>query len=168
MHSIKLDLLQKGFDDFNDDTFNKMESLKKEFSEKEESKRENLEKLNEVVGLFKESIDKVFDRVSAFTFEKYKEENDDGEDDEQNYREFEEIKKMILECRDFYKRYMEDRRAELNPKAFNRCKEQVCECNDLLKLDYSSKNLKQLKQFKNGVYNGTYQEDFQKWRRSKR
>ncbi|GAA7749181.1 acyl carrier protein [Helicobacter pylori] len=168
LHSIKLDLLQKGFDDFDNDAFNQIESLKKEFSEKEESKRENLEKLNEVVGLFKESIDKVFDRASAFTFKKYKEENDDKEDDEENYREFEEIKKMILECRDFYKRYMEDRRAELNPKAFNRCKEQVCECNDLLKLDYSSKNLKQLKQFKNGVYNGTYQEDFQKWRRSKR
>ncbi|GAA8928064.1 hypothetical protein BTM233_11290 [Helicobacter pylori] len=73
LHSIELDLMQKGFDDFNDDTFNKMESLKKEFSEKEESKRENLAQLNEVVGLFKESIDKVFDRASAFTFEKYKE-----------------------------------------------------------------------------------------------
>ncbi|GAA7385246.1 hypothetical protein BD0137_09270 [Helicobacter pylori] len=89
LHSVKLDLLQKGFDDFNDDTFNKMESLKKEFSEKEESKRENLEQLNEAINLFKESIDKVFDRASAFTFEKYKEENDDGEDDEENRREFE-------------------------------------------------------------------------------
>ncbi|GAA9089250.1 hypothetical protein Taitung35_11840 [Helicobacter pylori] len=57
---------------------------------------------------------------------------------------------------------MEDRRAELNPKAFNRCKEQVDECNDLLRLDYSSKNLKRLKQFKNDVYNKTYQEDLQK------
>ncbi|GAA7102718.1 hypothetical protein ID0213_06960 [Helicobacter pylori] len=74
LHSIKLDLMQKGFDDFNDDTFNKMESLKKEFSEKEESKRENLAQLNQVISLFKESIDKVFDRVSAFTWEKYKEE----------------------------------------------------------------------------------------------
>ncbi|GAA7159587.1 hypothetical protein BD0049_07340 [Helicobacter pylori] len=89
LHSVKLDLLQKGFDDFSDDAFNKMESLKNEFSEKEESKRENLAQLNEVVGLFKESIDKVFDRASAFTFEKYKEENDDGEDDEENRREFE-------------------------------------------------------------------------------
>ncbi len=93
LHSIKLDLLQKGFDDFSDASFNKIESLKKEFSEQERSKRESLEQLNEVVGLFKESIDKVFDRVSAFTFEKYKEENDDEEDDEENYREFEEIKK---------------------------------------------------------------------------
>ncbi|MFP6166938.1 dynamin family protein [Helicobacter pylori] len=169
LHSIKLDLMQKGFDDFSDASFNKIESLKKEFSEKEESKRENLAQLNQVISLFKESIDKVFDRVSAFTFEKYKEKNDDEEDDEENYREFEEIKKMILECRGFYKRCIEDRRAELNPKAFNRCKEQVDECNDLLRLDYSSKNLKQLKQFKNDVYNKTYQEDLQKkWRRSKR
>ncbi len=82
LHSIKLDLMQKGFDDFSDASFNKIESLKKEFSEKEESKRESLEQLNEVVGLFKESIDKVFDRVSAFTWEKYKEENDN----EENYR----------------------------------------------------------------------------------
>ncbi len=73
LHSVKLDLMQKGFDDFNDDAFNKMESLKKEFSEKEESKRENLARLNEVIDLFKGSVDKVFDRVSAFTWEKYKE-----------------------------------------------------------------------------------------------
>ncbi len=89
LHSIKLDLMQKGFDDFSDASFNKIESLKKEFSEQERSKRENLEKLNKVINLFKKSIDKVFDSVSAFTFEKYKEENDDGEDDEENRREFE-------------------------------------------------------------------------------
>lgn len=89
LHSVKLDLMQEGFDDFNDATFNKIHSLKKEFSEKEESKRENLARLNQVIDLFKESIDKVFDRVSAFTFEKYKEQNDDEEDDEANYREFE-------------------------------------------------------------------------------
>ncbi|GAA7488044.1 hypothetical protein MMM109_04950 [Helicobacter pylori] len=85
LHSVKLDLLQKGFDDFEDASFNQIESLKKEFSEKEESKRENLAQLNQVISLFKESIDKVFDRASAFTFEKYKEENDDAEDDEENY-----------------------------------------------------------------------------------
>ncbi len=267
LHSIKLDLMQKGFDDFSDASFNKIESLKKEFSEQERSKRENLAQLNQVINLFKKSIDKVFDRVSAFTWEKYKEEkykeeNDDEENDEENYREFEEIKKMvlyfrdcwmfvveqldgkssqeelqkhkgfvnrnnkllqldyslenlqrlmeyratneevyqadlnnsglqkdlqkwkskttpigknvikfreikamILGCRGFYRRCMEDRRAELNPKAFSRCKEQMDECDDLLRLDYSSKNLKQLKQFKNDVYNKTYQEDLQKKRR---
>ncbi|MUU67626.1 dynamin-like GTPase family protein [Helicobacter pylori] len=90
LHSIKLDLMQKGFDDFSDASFNKIESLKKEFYEQERSKRENLEKLNQVINLFKESIDKVFDRVSAFTWEKYKEENDDEENnDEENYQEFE-------------------------------------------------------------------------------
>ncbi len=84
LHSIKSGL---------DASFNKIESLKKEFSEQERSKRENLEKLNQVINLFKKSIDKVFDRVSAFTWEQYKEENDDEENDEENYWEFEEIKK---------------------------------------------------------------------------
>ncbi len=37
--------------------------------------------LNRVINLFKESIDKVFDRVGVFTWEKYKEENDDENDD---------------------------------------------------------------------------------------
>ncbi|WQT53008.1 dynamin-like GTPase family protein [Helicobacter pylori] len=84
LHSVKLDLMQKGFDDFNDDTFNKIHSLNNEFAEQEKAKREGLERLNEVISLFKESIDKVFDRVSAFTWEKYKEQNDDEEDDEAN------------------------------------------------------------------------------------
>ncbi len=72
LHSVKLDLMQKGFDDFNDATFNKIESLNKEFSEQEQTKREDLARLNEVIDLFKESIDKVFDRVSTFTWKKYK------------------------------------------------------------------------------------------------
>ncbi len=100
-HSVKLDLMQKGFDDFSDATFNKIKSLNNEFSEQERSKRESLAQLNEVIDLFKESIDKVFDRVSAFTWEKYKEQNDDEEDEEANYREFEEIKKMVLYFRDW-------------------------------------------------------------------
>lgn len=89
LRSVKLDLMQKGFDDFSDKIFRRIEILEKEFSEQEESKREDLARLNGVINLFKKSIDKVFDRVSAFTFEKYKTE----EDDEENYREFEEIKK---------------------------------------------------------------------------
>ncbi len=126
LHSIKLDLMQKGFDDFSDARFNKIESLKKEFSEKEESKRENLEKLNQVINLFKKSIDKVFDRVNAFTWEQYKEENDDEENDEENYqefeeikeetnrreREFEEIKKIVSECRDYNKLYIRKQRVK--------------------------------------------------------
>ncbi|EMH25257.1 hypothetical protein HMPREF1420_00690 [Helicobacter pylori GAM264Ai] len=101
LHSVKLDLMQKGFDNFNDATFNKIHSLNNEFSDQEKTKRESLAQLNEVIGLFKGSIDKVFDRVSAFTWEKYKEQNDDEEDDEANYREFEEIKKMALYFRDY-------------------------------------------------------------------
>ncbi|WQY80721.1 dynamin-like GTPase family protein [Helicobacter pylori] len=97
LRSVGLDLMQKGFDYFNDATFNKIHSLNNEFSEQERSKEEDLARLNEVIDLFKESIDKVFDRVSAFTFEKYKEQNDDEEDDEANYREFEEIKKSEQE-----------------------------------------------------------------------
>lgn len=93
LYSVKLDLMQKGFDDFSDKIFRRIEILEKEFAEQERSKEENLVRLNEVIGLFKESVDKVFDRVSAFTWEKYKEQNDDEEDDEANYREFEEIKK---------------------------------------------------------------------------
>ncbi len=77
LRSVGLDLMQKGFDDFSDATFNKIHSLKKEFAEQERSKEESLARLNEVINSFKESIDKVFDRVSAFTWEKYKEQNDD-------------------------------------------------------------------------------------------
>ncbi len=56
LHSIKLDLMQKGFDDFSDARFNKIESLKKEFSEQERSKRENLAQLNQVINLFKRAL----------------------------------------------------------------------------------------------------------------
>ncbi len=142
LHSVKLDLLQKGFDDFNNDAFNRIESLKKEFSEKEESKRENLAQLNQVIDLFKESIDKVFDRVRAFTFEKYKEENDDEEDDEENYREFEEIKKMVPYFRDLeiYRGLYDYSQEEIE--------ENIDEHNEMLKLDYSLENLQRLREYR--------------------
>ncbi|GHS54856.1 GTPase [Helicobacter pylori] len=92
LHSLKLDLMQKGFDDFGKKISGRIETLKSEFSQKERAKQESLKRLEEVMDLFKKSIDKVFDRVSAFTWEKYKEENDDEENDEENYWEFEEIK----------------------------------------------------------------------------
>ncbi|GAA7451042.1 hypothetical protein ID1017_12090 [Helicobacter pylori] len=174
LHSLKLDLMQKGFDDFNDDAFNRIESLKKEFSEKERSKREHLARLNEVIGLFKESIDKVFDRVSAFSFEKYKEENDDEEDDEENYREFEEIKEMVLFFRDRNLFYLDW--YEMSPEEIQRHREWIDCDNELLQLDYSLANLSILKDFKetnNEVYqeslnNEDLQNDLRKWRRSKR
>ncbi|TPH45598.1 ATPase [Helicobacter pylori] len=145
-HSVKLDLLQKGFDDFNDDTFNKMESLKKEFSNQEQSKRENLAQLNQVISLFKKSIDKVFDHASAFTFEKYKEENDDEEDDEENYREFEEIKKMVLFFRDCTLFFLDC--DDLNKKQIKEAREEINSCNELLQLDYSLANLSRLREYK--------------------
>ncbi|EPZ73978.1 dynamin family protein [Helicobacter pylori] len=146
LHSIKLDLLQKGFDDFSDASFNRIESLKKEFSDQEQSKRENLAQLNEVVGLFKESIDKVFDRMSAFTFEKYKEENDDENDDEENYREFEEIKKMVLFFRNCALFFLDC--DDLNKKQIKEAREEINSCNELLQLDYSLANLSRLREFK--------------------
>ncbi len=173
LHSIKLDLLQKGFDDFNDDVFNRMESLKKEFSEKEESKRESLAQLNEVIDLFKESIDKVFDRVSAFTWEKYKEQNEDEENDEANYREFEEIKKMVLFFRDLNLFYLDW--YEWSEEEIQEIRDGLDKCNELLQLDYSLKNLQRLREFKEEV-NNDYQEflndedlqdDLREWRRTK-
>ncbi|GAA7794248.1 acyl carrier protein [Helicobacter pylori] len=147
LHSVKLDLMQEGFDDFNDATFNKIHSLKKEFSEQERSKEESLAQLNEVIDLFKKSIDKVFDRVSAFTFEKYKEENDDEENnDEKNYQEFEEIKKMVLYFRDYYMFCLDC--YDLNKKQIKEAREGIDSCNELLQLDYSLANLMRLREFK--------------------
>ncbi|MFP6041264.1 dynamin family protein [Helicobacter pylori] len=146
LRSVGLDLMQKGFDDFSDKIFRRIENLEKEFAEQERSKRESLARLNEVIGLFKDSIGKVFDRVSTFTFEKYKEENDDEEDDEENYREFEEIKKMALYFRDWcmfrldwYKMSQED---------VQKHRDLMDNDNRLLQLDYSLKNLSILKRFK--------------------
>ncbi|WP_120869156.1 dynamin family protein [Helicobacter pylori] len=146
LHSIKLDLMQEGFDDFNNATFNKIKSLNSEFSEQEQSKRESLARLNEVIDLFKESIDKVFDRVSAFTWEKYKEQNDDEEDDEANYREFEEIKKMVLYFRDWCMFRLDW--YELSKKETKRCRKSVNYYNELFQLYYSLENLQTLREFK--------------------
>ncbi|GAA7008104.1 hypothetical protein ID0154_07700 [Helicobacter pylori] len=127
LHSLKLDLMQKGFDDFGKKISGRIETLKSEFSQKERTKQESLKRLEEVMDLFKKRIDKVFDRVSAFTWEKYKEENDDEENnDEENYqefeqikeetnrreREFEEIKKIVSECRDYNKLYHKKQRVK--------------------------------------------------------
>ncbi len=174
LHSVKLDLMQKGFDDFNDATFNKIKSLNNEFSEKEESKREDLVRLNEVINLFKESIDKVFDRVSAFTFEKYKEQNDDEEDNEANYREFEEIKKMVLYFRDRSLFYLDW--YELSEEEIQEQRENVDYNNEFLQLHYSLENLQMLREFKEN-YNENYQKslndeelqnNLREWRRTKR
>ncbi|MFP6293923.1 dynamin family protein [Helicobacter pylori] len=160
LHSVKLDLMQKGFDDFNDATFNKIHSLNKEFSEQERSKRESLARLNEVIDLFKESVDKVFDRVSAFTFEKYKEENDDEEDDEENYREFEEIKKMAL-----FFRYLEIYRIDCYDYSQEEIEENIDKHNEMRKLDYSLENLQRLREYRatNEEFYRREFEEIKKW-----
>lgn len=174
LHSVKLDLMQKGFDDFSDKIFRRIENLEKEFSEQERSKRESLARLNEVIDLFKESIDKVFDRVSAFTWEKYKAENDDEEDDEINRREFEEIKEMVL----FYKElnmYGIDS-WDLSQEEIQEYREEIESYNELLELEFSLRNLLILKGFKeaserdyqeNWLNNSDFQNDLREWRRSK-
>lgn len=174
LHSVRLDLMQKGFDDFNDATFNKIHSLNKEFAEQERSKRESLAQLNGVIGLFKESVDKVFDRVSAFTFEKYKAENDNEEDDETNYREFEEIKKMALYFRDCSLFYLEC--YDFSKKETKEQRENVDYTNGLLQLNYSLANLQTLREFKEALSdhyqeslnNEKLQNDLREWRRTKR
>ncbi|GAA8397578.1 acyl carrier protein [Helicobacter pylori] len=173
LHSVKLDLMQKGFDDFGDATFNKIHSLNNEFSERERSKEENLERLNEVIGLFKGSVDKVFDRVSAFTWEKYKAGNEDEEDDEANYREFEEIKKMVLYFREWCMFRLDW--YDLSQEEIQQCRDWMDEDNELLQLDYSLKNLLRLREYKES-HNENYQEslndeelqnNLREWRRSK-
>ncbi|MGN8451083.1 dynamin family protein [Helicobacter pylori] len=170
LRSVGLDLMQKGFDDFSDKIFRRIEILEKEFSEQEESKREDLARLNGVINLFKKSIDKVFDRVSAFTWEKYKEQNEDEENDEANYREFEEIKKMALYFRDralFYLDWL-----ELSEGEIQREEERTDYFNDFLQLHYSLENLQTLREFKEKE-NEDYQEslndeklqnDLREWR----
>ncbi|WP_120904670.1 acyl carrier protein [Helicobacter pylori] len=173
LHSVKLDLMQEGFDDFNDATFNKIHSLKKEFSEQEESKREDLARLNGVIDLFKESVDKVFDRVSTFTWEKYKEQNDDEEDEEENYREFEEIKKMVLYFRDRSLFFLDW--YELSQEYIQKYRDLMDLDNKLLQLDYSLANLSRLKWYKERnekVYQDhlndeRLQNNLREWRRSK-
>ncbi|GAA8344129.1 hypothetical protein HpNP145_07610 [Helicobacter pylori] len=174
LRSVRLDLMQKGFDDFNDATFNKIHSLNNEFSEQERSKRESLAQLNQVINLFKESVDKIFDRVSAFTWEKYKEQNDDEENDEANYREFEEIKEMVLYFRDRSLFYLDW--YELGKKETKRYRKSVDYHNELLQLDYSLKNLQTLREYKersNKIYQSDLnheklQNDLREWRRTKR
>ncbi|WQR67138.1 dynamin-like GTPase family protein [Helicobacter pylori] len=179
LHSVKLDLMQKGFDDFGDKIFRRIENLEKEFSEQEESKRESLAQLNEVIDLFKESIDKVFDRVSTFTFEKYKEQNDDEENEEENYREFEEIKEMALYFRElclFYLDLLELSEEELSEEEIQEIRDGLDKYNELLQLDYSLKNLQRLREFKEEEDNDyqeslndeDIQDDLREWRRSKR
>ncbi len=173
LHSIKLDLMQEGFDDFSDKIFRRIEILEKEFSEQERSKRESLARLNEVINSFKESIDKVFDRVSTFTWEKYKEQNDDEEDDEINRREFEEIKEMVLYFRDRNLFYLDW--YEWSEEEIQETRDSLDKCNELLQLHYSLKNLQTFREYKetnekdyqDHLNDEELQNDLREWRSQK-
>ncbi len=102
-----------------------------------------------------------------------KKENDDEEDDEANYREFEEIKEMALYFRDLNLFYLDW--YELSKKETKRYRKNVDYFNELLQLDYSLKNLQRLREFKEEE-NNDYQEflndeelqnDLREWRRTK-
>ncbi len=126
--------------------------------------------LNRVINLFKESIDKVFDRVSAFTWEKYKEENDDKENDEENYREFEEIKKMVLYFRDRSMFYLDC--YDLSQEEIEEERENVDYSNEFLQLEFSLKNLLMLMEYRKtneeiyqeSLNNEELQNDLREWR----
>ncbi|WP_257570207.1 ATP-binding protein [Helicobacter pylori] len=126
--------------------------------------------LNRVINLFKESIDKVFDRVSAFTWEKYKEENDDKENDEENYREFEEIKKMVLYFRDRSMFYLDC--YDLSQEEIEEERENVDYSNEFLQLEFSLKNLLVLREYRKtneeiyqeSLNNEELQNDLREWR----
>ncbi len=75
-----------------------------------------------------------------------KQKNDDEENDEANYREFEEIKKMVLYFRDrslFYLDWL-----ELSEEEIQREEERTDYFNDFLQLHYSLENLQTLREFK--------------------
>lgn len=93
--------------------------------------------------------------MSAFTWEKYKEENDDEEDDEANYREFEEIKKMVLFFMDLNLFFLDW--YEWSKKETKRYRKNVDYFNELLQLHYSLENLQTLREFKEEADNN-YQE----------
>lgn len=146
LKSIRLDLMQKGLDDFNDKIFNEIETLKDKFSQQEQSKKENLEQLDQVINLFKESIDVVFNSVSSFTLKKYKEENNKGENDEENYKEFEEIKEMILFFRDFQE-FSIQCNYNLSRKEIRDNLERIARHDVMLQLDYSLESFYEFKRF---------------------
>ncbi len=126
--------------------------------------------LNRVINLFKKSIDKVFDRVSAFTWEKYKEENDNENDDEENYQEFEEIKKMVLYFRDRSMFYLDC--YDLSQEEIEKERENVDYSNEFLQLEFSLKNLLMLMEYREtneevyqeSLNNEELQNDLREWR----
>ncbi len=99
--------------------------------------------------------------------------NDDEEDEEANYREFEEIKKMVLYFRDYCMFCLDW--YELSQEEIQECRDWMDEDNELIQLDYSLRNLSILKGYKETnekVYQESLndeklQNNLREWRRSK-
>ncbi len=92
---------------------------------------------------------------------------------EENYREFEEIKEMVLYFRDRSLFYLDW--YELSEEEIQKGRDSMDYNNELLQLHYSLENLQTLREFKEGN-NEVYQEslndeelqnDLREWRRSK-
>ncbi len=96
-----------------------------------------------------------------------------NEDDEENYQEFEEIKKMVLYFRDRALFYLDW--YELSQEEIQKERESMDYDDKLLHLDYSLANLMRLKGYKernNEVYQESLndeelQNDLRKWRDKK-
>ncbi|WP_154213187.1 ATP-binding protein [Helicobacter pylori] len=92
---------------------------------------------------------------------------------EENYREFEEIQKIVLYFRDRSLFYLDW--YKLNEEEIQKERDSMDYDNELLQLDYSLGNLLRLKRYKernNGVYQDCLnderlQNDLREWRRSK-
>ncbi|MCQ2889722.1 hypothetical protein JT156_04915 [Helicobacter pylori] len=95
------------------------------------------------------------------------------QDDEANYREFEEIKKMVLYFRDCNLFYLDW--YDLSEEEIQKCRDWIDYDNELLQLDYSLANLSILKGYKERnekayqdyLNDEELQNDLREWRRSK-
>ncbi|GAA8860471.1 hypothetical protein DUHN8_12590 [Helicobacter pylori] len=105
---------------------------------------------------------------------KIQKENDDEENDEANYREFEEIKKIVLYfrdrnlfCLDWY---------DLSQEEIQKYRDWIDYDNELLQLHYSLENLQTLREFKEtnekvyqeSLNNEELQNELREWMRTKR
>ena len=71
LHSISLDMLEEGYDDFTKPAFQRIDNLKKVFDTKKQE--ENLKRLDDNIIKLKNAIDEVFENESSIDFDDIKE-----------------------------------------------------------------------------------------------
>ncbi|RVY44859.1 hypothetical protein ECC27_03610 [Helicobacter pylori] len=99
--------------------------------------------------------------------------NTKKKNDEENYREFEEIKKMVLYFRDRNLFYLDW--YEWSEEEIQETRDSLDKCNELLQLHYSLKNLQTLREYKEtnekdyqeSLNNEELQNNLREWRRTK-